>query len=117
MMKKQLLFMLLAATIANFVVFSKVSGCGVFAFLPELLAWDAVTAILGQFFANGHPNLVLAISALLSACVLTATLALLTLVIRKLGRLQSARDLGIAYAVVAVIYVFLSALPIPRAPC
>jgi len=74
-------------------------------------------AILGQFFANGHPNLVLAISALLSACVLTATLALLTLVIRKLGRLQSARDLGIAYAVVAVIYVFLSALPIPRAPC
>jgi hypothetical protein len=116
-MKKQLLFVFVAVTIANFVAFSKISGCGVFAFLPELLAWDAVTALLGQFFANSHPNLVLAISALLSACVLTGPLALLTLVIRKRGRLQSARDLSIAYAVVAVIYVFLSALPVPRAPC
>jgi hypothetical protein len=116
-MRKQLLFVFTAVTIANFAVFSKVSGCGIFAFLPETLAWDAVTALRGQFFANGHPSLVLAISALFSGCFLTASLALLTLVARKKGLIQSRRSLSIAYAVLAVIYVFLSALPVPRAPC
>lgn len=116
-MKKQLLFVFAAVTVANFVVFSKVSGCGVFAFLPGLLAWDAVTALVGQFFANGHPNLVLAIAALFSGCFLTGSLALLTLVIRKRGLIQSPESLSIAYAVVAATYVFLSALPVPRAPC
>jgi hypothetical protein len=116
-MKKQLLFVFVGVTFANFAVFSRVSGCGVFAFLPELFAWDAVTSLRGQFFANGHPSLVLAISALLSGCFLTGSLALLTLLVRKKGLLQSRGSLSIAYAVVAVTYVFLSALPVPRAPC
>jgi hypothetical protein len=107
----------IGVSICNFAVFSKVSGCGAFAFVPEVLAWNAVAALRNQFLANSHPKLVLVISALISSCFLTGVLALVTWIARKKGRLQSERALSIAFAIAAVIYIFLSSLPVPAAPC
>jgi len=104
-------------SIGNFAVFSNVSGCGAFAFVPEVLAWNTVAALRNQFSANTHPKLVLIISALLSSFFLTGVLALVTRIGRKMGRLQSERALNIAFAVAAVVYIFLSSLPVPTAPC
>lgn len=116
-MRKQLAVLFVGVSIGTFAVFSNVSGCGAFAFVPEVLAWNLVAALRSQFVANSHPKVVLVISAIIGSCFLTGVMALATWIARKRGRLQSERALNIAFAVAAVAYIFLSSLPVPTAPC
>ncbi len=115
-MKTQLLLVVISVTLVDSVVFSIVSGCGIFQAIPLGLAWYLVRLCSSPFFASYHEHLLAAVGALLSACFLAALLAFGTMVARKRGRLVSQSSLTKRFAIWTAVYLVLSLLPFPVAP-
>jgi len=116
-MKTQLLLVVVCVTLVNTVVFSVVSGCGVFQGIPLALGWHVVSMCRGSFFADNHAHIVAAVGALLSACFLAGLLALVAIIARNRGLLASQSSVSRMIVIGAVVYLVLGLLPFPVGPC
>lgn len=116
-MKKQLLLVIVCATLVNAVVFSVESGCAILQFLPMYLAWVVVNTCTNAFFADNHAHVVATVGALFSAGFLAGLLALVAIVARKRGLLVSQRSLTKMFAIGSFIYLLIGALPMPAGSC
>jgi len=116
-MTKQLVLLVICVTLINTVVFSVVSGCGIFQSIPLILGWHIVDKFRGSFFADNHAHVVAAVGALISACFLAGLMTLLAVAARRMGLLVSQSSVARVLAIGAVIYLILGLLPFPIGPC
>lgn len=116
-MKTKLLLLIVCITVINTIIFSVVSGCGIFQAIPMILGWNLVALVRNPLFADHHAHIVAAAGALISALFLTGFLMLIVLVERKRGLTESQLSLNKLFIIGGVIYIVLSAVPIPFGPC
>lgn len=116
-MKKHILFFVLLVTPVNAVIFETRTGCGTFLAVPLLLGMQMISSCCGERFANNHLYVVAATGSFVGACLVAALLAVGAAVLRKKGRLTSARSLVVLFVVVGILYIALSFLNYPQGPC
>jgi hypothetical protein len=116
-MKNHLLLFILLVTPVNTVLLVTRGGCGTFVAAPLLLGWHITSSILGKSFADRHTFLVAASGAFVTACFVAAIVGVIATILRKKGRLASARSLAILFVLAGVVYIGLGLLNYPQWPC
>jgi hypothetical protein len=116
-MKTHLLLVIVCVTLMNSLLFSVMSGCGIFQAVPLAFAWHAVSMCRNTFFADNHARVVAAVGALFSACFLAGLLTLVALIARRRGLLVSHTSLTKMFAIGAIIYLLLGLVTVPVGPC